>query len=107
MFFVQFVLLDFVLSEIEISTTPKAGGETRKIAIANATAEIEQPMFPAAAIDGKTNTGWGIHAPDQPLNRDRAAVFHFAASPATASTNAAQGAATAATTPARRRPAGP
>jgi hypothetical protein len=73
---------NFVLSEIQVTTTPKVGGETRKIAIAHATADIEQPMFPvAAAFDGNPNTGWGIHAPDQPLNRDRAAVFHFAAPP--------------------------
>ena len=81
---------NFVLTEIQIAAAPRAGGApqagnaARNVAIANATADIEQPMFPVtAAIDGKPKTGWGIHAPDQPLNRDRAAVFHFAASPET------------------------
>jgi hypothetical protein len=70
---------NFVLSEIQVAAAPRAGGAARNVAIANATADIEQPMFPvSAAFDGKPATGWGIHAPDQPLNRDRAAVFHFA-----------------------------
>jgi hypothetical protein len=69
---------NFVLSELRIDAAPRAGGPARNVAIANASADIEQPMFPvAAAFDGKPATGWGIHAPDQPLNRDRAAVFQF------------------------------
>lgn len=94
---------NFVLSEIAVAAAPRAGGAARKVAIANASAEVEQPMFPvAAAFDGQPATGWGIHAPDQPLNRDRSAVFHFAqlptspAAPATTPGTAPPGSAAAA-----------
>lgn len=62
-----------------MSAEPLDGSGASSIAeIASASAEIEQPGFPVAnALDGKPDTGWGIHDPKLPLNRDRAATFTF------------------------------
>jgi len=74
---------NFVLNEIEIEARPlKRSGQVdaapRSIAFATVTAEIEQPGFEVAkAIDGDRTTGWGIHDPKQPLNRNRSAIFRF------------------------------
>lgn len=70
---------NFVLTGLEVSAEPLDGSGASRIAeIASASAEIEQPGFPVAnALDGKPDTGWGIHDPKLPLNRDRAATFTF------------------------------
>ncbi len=71
---------NFVLNEIEVMATPQSGsGKAQRVAIASAHAEVEQPKYGVAgAIDGDPESGWGIHDPGRPLNRDRVAVFNFA-----------------------------
>ena len=75
---------NFVLSEIEIQAAaldPEAGtgaAKPEKIVIVGAVADIEQPGFEVLkAFDGKGSTGWGVHDPSKPLNRDRHAIFSF------------------------------
>ncbi len=58
---------NFVLSELKVSAILVGGSKTKTVVLARATADYEQkdekgkPKWPAAAaIDGKTETGWAI-----------------------------------------------
>jgi hypothetical protein len=70
---------NFVLTGLEIHAEPLDGsGDRVTTEIASASAEIEQAKYPVeGAFDDKPDSGWGIHDPQQPLNRDRAATFTF------------------------------
>ncbi len=53
---------NFVLSEITVTAAPRnAPDKVRPVSLVSATADVEQPGFPAAnAIDGNTATGWAV-----------------------------------------------
>ncbi|HEX7449923.1 MAG TPA: PSD1 and planctomycete cytochrome C domain-containing protein [Pirellulales bacterium] len=70
---------NFVLGEIEVTATSSGDTETsRPIAIASATADIEQSGFAAAAtFDQRQETGWAVDSPAKPLNGDHAMTFTF------------------------------
>lgn len=70
---------NFVLSEITITAEPISGeGEPVAVRIAKGEANAEQPNFPIAnAFDGKPNTGWAVHVPNEPTNTRKEAIFHF------------------------------
>lgn len=66
---------NFVLTTIEVTLDGKP------IKIASASADHEQPGYPAAAaLDDKANTGWAINAPPGSkvkVNSEHEAVFYF------------------------------
>ena len=70
---------NFVLSEIEVTAAPlDTSSPPKKLTLFFAKADVEQTGFLAShAIDGKTNTGWAIHNPKQPVNQSRHAFFQF------------------------------
>jgi hypothetical protein len=67
---------NFVLSELEVTVTPKDGSEPpQDVKIVRATADFAQPGFIVEnAFDGKPNTGWAI---DGQTHKDHAATFYF------------------------------
>lgn len=71
---------NFVLSEIRVAAGPRENpADLRPVPLASATATGEQAGFPpSAAIDGKPNTGWAIHNPSQPWNKDHQLTLAFA-----------------------------
>ncbi|WP_367873100.1 PSD1 and planctomycete cytochrome C domain-containing protein [Luteolibacter sp. Populi] len=70
---------NFVLSEIQVFTrADRAGAAWEPVELASATAEVEQPGFPAsAAIDGKPDTGWAVQKDGVPIKADKDATFTF------------------------------
>lgn len=67
---------NFILTGIEVEVLTGDSAEPVKVPLAKAIADYEQGGFPiAAAIDGKSNTGWAVdgHKKTEP----RTAVFHF------------------------------
>jgi len=74
---------NFVLSEIVIEAAPATASsaetaEWKRISIASAEADVEQPSYPvAAAFDGQEKTGWAVQAPGKPLNASHSATFRF------------------------------
>ena len=52
---------NFVLTGIELTATPKGGGEPLTVAFTNAQANYSQPNYDvASAIDGNPASGWGV-----------------------------------------------
>lgn len=72
---------NFVLTEIRVQANARAaapGNPGSSIRIISATADVEQKDYPVAnAIDGKSDSGWGIHAEGKPLNANHHAIFRF------------------------------
>ncbi len=70
---------NFVLSELEMEVHEKGGEATpRKVKFASVEADYAQEGFPAQnAIDGKTDTGWGIGGPGGGM-KHRHAIFELA-----------------------------
>ncbi|HUR46399.1 MAG TPA: PSD1 and planctomycete cytochrome C domain-containing protein, partial [Candidatus Saccharimonadales bacterium] len=69
---------NFVLTEIVITNSP-ADGPAKQVRIKSALADAEQDGFPVtSAFDGKSKTGWAVHAKGKSLNQSRTATFEFA-----------------------------
>ena len=72
---------NFVLTEIRVQANPRAaapGNPGTSVRIASATADAEQKDYPVAnAFDGKSDSGWGVHAEGKPLNANHQGVFRF------------------------------
>ncbi len=69
---------NFVLTEFRVDLISPDGQTTNQVPLQNATADFEQPGFPAAdAINGKADAkhGWAIDAGPGRINQDRKAVF--------------------------------
>ncbi len=70
---------NFVLSELRLAAGPE-GSALDPIPLAWSDADFEQTGYPvAAAIDGKDDTGWGIHGGNSDWRQARAARFLAAA----------------------------
>jgi hypothetical protein len=69
---------NFVLTAFTVDAVSPDGHTTNRVDLRNATADFEQPGFPAAdAIAGKVDAkhGWAIDAGPGRINQDRKAVF--------------------------------
>jgi Protein of unknown function (DUF1553)/Protein of unknown function (DUF1549)/Planctomycete cytochrome C len=63
---------NFVLSEVEVRVADQP------VKLVNPTANVEQAGYPAvAAIDGKNDTGWAVHAAGQDIHRDMSLIVGF------------------------------
>ncbi|HSI13123.1 MAG TPA: PSD1 and planctomycete cytochrome C domain-containing protein [Chthoniobacter sp.] len=70
---------NFVLSEIVVTAAPKnAPEQARLVKLVRPEADVSQPGYEIEkAIDGQTDTGWGVDLKGGKLNAPHHATFHF------------------------------